>query len=137
MKPFPDKMTIIVSTSKTSSRQIIINMKGGDMVQNYISRGEVIPLTAGASYTSGTPYRISGFNGVALISVGMGEQLSFQLEGIFELTLADVVVGEEIFIGPDGIFIDSDLVQEHRKLFGRALTNSDSNNKFYCRLLQS
>jgi predicted RecA/RadA family phage recombinase len=64
------------------------------MAQNYVSHGEVITLTAGGSYTSGLPYRISGFNGVALISVTSGQQLSFQLEGIFKFTLASVSVGD-------------------------------------------
>lgn len=104
------------------------------MAQNYISRGEVITLTAGASYTSGTPYRVTGFNGVALISVESGEQLSFQLEGIFEFTLASVSVGDLIYIdGMDNLTLTSTA----NELFGRAITASDANNKFYCRLLQS
>jgi predicted RecA/RadA family phage recombinase len=106
------------------------------MAQNYISRGEVIALTAGANYTSGIPYRISDFNGVALISVETGEQLSFQLEGIFEFTLKEVKVGDLIYIGSDNSLVkesESSLIN----LFGRAVTSSDMNNKFYCRLLQS
>lgn len=104
------------------------------MAQNYISRGEVITLTAGASYTSGSPYRISDFNGVALISVSSGEQLSFQLEGIFEFTLSGVSVGDPIYIDGSN---DLTLTPDSNKLYGRAVTASDSNDKFYCRLLQS
>jgi predicted RecA/RadA family phage recombinase len=103
------------------------------MAQNYISRGEVITLTAGASYTSGTPYRISSFNGVALISVDSGEQLAFQLEGIFELTLASVTVGAPIYITSGNAL---SLSSSGNSLYGRAVTASDANNKFFCRLLQ-
>jgi predicted RecA/RadA family phage recombinase len=104
------------------------------MAQNYISRGEVITLTAGASYTSGNPYRISGFNGVALISVDSGKQLSFQLEGIFKFTLASVDLGDPIYIdGSNNLTLTS----SSNSLFGRAVTDSDANNEFYCRLLQS
>jgi len=104
------------------------------MAQNYISRGEVITLTAAATRTSGTPYRISGFNGVALISVVSGEQLSFQLEGIFELTLASVLVGSPIYIDGSN---NLTLIPTSNNLFGRAVTASDASNKFYCRILQS
>ena len=104
------------------------------MAQNYISRGEVITLTAGASYTSGSPYRISSFNGVALISVSSGEQLSFQLEGIFELTLAGVTAGLPIYItGANALTLNP----SGNSLYGRAVTAADAGNKFYCRLLQS
>ena len=115
------------------------------MAQNYISRGEVITLTARASHTSGTPYRISGFNGVALISVESGEQLSFQLDGIFEFEMTSVKVGDIICINaenklsaftvdPDGTLPPA---YQHGWVFGRAVTGSDGNGKFYCRLLQS
>ncbi len=103
------------------------------MAQNYISRGEVITLAAGTSYTSGTPYRINNFNGVALISVDSGEQLSFQLEGIFEFTLAGVTVGSPIYITAQQAL---SLSATGNSLFGRAVTGSDSNDRFYCRLLQ-
>jgi len=104
------------------------------MAQNYISRGEVITLTAGASYTSGTPYRITGFNGVALLTVSSGETLSFQLQGVFEFTLASVIVGDPIYI--DG---SNNLTKtaSGNTLYGRAVTATDSNGKFYCRILQS
>jgi predicted RecA/RadA family phage recombinase len=104
------------------------------MAQNYVSRGEVISLTAGTTYTSGLPYRISGFNGVALISAVSGEQLALQLEGIFELTLAGVTAGAAIYItGANAL----SLLSSGNELFGRAVTASDSSNKFHCRLLQS
>lgn len=106
------------------------------MAQNYISRGEVITIVAGEgkSYVSGTPYRINGFNGVALISVEEGERLSFQLEGIFELTLAGVSAGQLIYISALDALTTT---PGGASLFGRAVTGSDANNKFYCRLLQS
>jgi predicted RecA/RadA family phage recombinase len=104
------------------------------MAQNYISRGEVITLTAGTSYTSGLPYRISGFNGVALLTVESGDLLSFQLEGIFEFTLASVTAGDLVYIDASD---DLTLTSENNDLYGRAVTSSDSNDKFYCRILQS
>ena len=104
------------------------------MAQNYISRGEVITLTAGASYTSGTPYRITSFNGIALLSVVSGETLSFQLEGIFELELASVTIGAPIYIDSSD---NLTLVSTANDLFGRAVTASDANDKFYCRIIQS
>lgn len=109
------------------------------MAQNYISRGEVITLTAGATYISGMPYRISGFNGVALISVSEGEQLSFQLTGIFEFVLADVKVGDLIDIDIENNLSSRTAkpTNDHDCIFGRAATSTDSNGKFLCRLLQS
>ena len=104
------------------------------MAQNYISRGEVITLTAGASYTSGTPYRITGFNGVALLTVSSGETLSFQLQGVFEFTLASVAVGDPIYIDGSNNLTKSPV---GTSLYGRAVTATDSNGKFYCRILQS
>lgn len=104
------------------------------MAQNYISRGEVITLTAGGSCVSGSPYRISGFNGVALISAEAGELLSFQLEGIFEFTLAGVTVGAPIYITSQNQLT---LSAQGNSLFGRAVTASDASNRFHCRLLQS
>jgi len=105
------------------------------MAQNYISRGEVITLTADKAYKSGSPYRVSGFNGVALLSVESGDLLSFQLEGIFEFGLADVKPGDGIalddFSGTLIVALPGDV------LFGRAVTGSDVDNKFHCRLLQS
>jgi predicted RecA/RadA family phage recombinase len=104
------------------------------MAQNYISRGEVITLTAGASYTSGSPYRIDNFNGVALLTVDSGELLSFQLEGIFEFTLAGVTAGDPIYITSGNVLT---LTATGNSLYGRAVTSSDASDKFYCRLLQS
>jgi predicted RecA/RadA family phage recombinase len=104
------------------------------MAQNFVSQGEVITLTAGASYTSGSQYRISDFNGVALLTVSLGDLLSFQLEGVFEFTLAGVSVGDAIYIDSND---DLTLVELGSDLFGRAVTASDSNNKFHCRILQS
>lgn len=110
------------------------------MAQNYISRGEVITLTSEGNYKSGEPYRINGFNGVALLTVEPGETLSFQLDGVFEFDLADVKIGELILMNTN----DGDLHvaqpswnEDIYKLFGRAVTASDTNGKFYCRLMQS
>jgi len=104
------------------------------MAQNYISRGEVITLTAAASYTSGSPYRIINFNGVALITVGSGGLLSFQLEGVFEFTLAGVMAGVPIYITSGNAL---SLTASGNTLYGRAVTASDANNKFHCRILQA
>jgi predicted RecA/RadA family phage recombinase len=104
------------------------------MAQNYVSRGEVITLTADASYVSGSPYRISGFNGVALISADEDEQLSFQLEGIFEFSLASVGVGDPIYITDENALTKT---SSGNTLFGRAVTGTDASGKFHCRLLQS
>jgi len=104
------------------------------MAQNYISRGEVITLTAGASYSSGTPYRIDDFNGVALLTVASGDTLSFQLEGVFEFTLANVSVGDPIYIDGSNDLTKTEIGND---LFGRAVTATDANGKFYCRILQS
>lgn len=104
------------------------------MAQNYISHGEVITLTAGASYTSGLPYRISNFNGVALITVSSGDLLSFKLEGVFEFTLASVSEGDVIYIDSNDVLT---LAEIGNDLYGRAVTASDPNNKFHCRILQS
>jgi predicted RecA/RadA family phage recombinase len=104
------------------------------MAQNYISHGAVITLTAPGACTSGSPYRISDFNGVALISAAQGAQVSFQLEGIFEFTLSGVDVGDPIYITGQNALT---LTPAENMLYGRAVTESDANDKFYCRLLQS
>jgi predicted RecA/RadA family phage recombinase len=104
------------------------------MAQNYISRGEVITLTAGDSYTSGSPYSINDFNGVALLTVESGDPLSFQLEGIFEFTLASVSAGDLIYIDSNDALTKTSTSND---LFGRAVTGSDADDKFHCRILQS
>lgn len=104
------------------------------MAQNYVSHGEVITLTADGSYSSGSPYRISGFNGVALISVTSGQQLSFQLEGIFKFTLSGVSVGDLIYIDGSN---NLTLTANGNSIYGRAVTASDANDQFHCRLQQS
>ena len=104
------------------------------MAQNYISHGEVITLTAKLTHVSGKPCRVSGFNGVSLVSVEPDGQLSLQLEGIFEFPLSGVKVGDPIYIdGPGNLTLSPTL----NVLFGRAVSTSDAKGKFYCRLLQS
>jgi len=107
------------------------------MAQNYISRGEVITLTAKENYLSGKPYRINGFNGVALLTVKPTETLSFQLEGVFELeSKADVIeIGDLIYIWSDGTLHPTNPVPCN--VFGRAVTVMSDEGKFYCRLVQS
>ncbi len=78
-----------------------LNERSEIMAQNFISKGEVITLTAKAIHASGKPYRISGFNGVALISVEPKEQLAYQISGIFEFTMPDIEIGNLIYIDPD------------------------------------
>ncbi len=109
------------------------------MSLHYISRGECISLQATKRYESGETCRVHGFSGVSLRTVEPGETLTLQLEGIFELELEKVDIGDLIYIQPsDGKLFDFEGWEnvEERFLFGRALTNSDSNNKFYCRLTQ-
>lgn len=105
------------------------------MAQNYISRGEVITLTADGSRASGCPYRLHGFNGVSLLTVSSQEAMSFQLEGVFEFVLASVSVGDLIYIKDDGSLTSED--DGCQVVFGRAVAGSDANKKFYCRILQS
>ena len=116
------------------------------MAQNYISHGEVITLNARAEYKSGSPYRIHGFNGVALISVVLGDLLSFKLQGVFEFELEGVKCGDLIFIDPDnnltlsdgGFTYDDKLLRKTvYPIFGRAVAGSDGGKYFHCRILQS
>ena len=116
------------------------------MAQNYISHGEVITLTAEAEHQSGSPYRIHRFNGVALITVNAGDLLGFKLAGVFELKIENVNRGDLIFIDPDnnltlsdgGYTSDEKLLRKTvYPIFGRAVTDSDPNGNFHCRILQS
>ena len=105
------------------------------MAQNYVSRGEVITVSVGKEYKSGNPHRIKGFNGVALIDVVSGDEMSFQLEGVFEFALADVKFGDLIGITSD----DRLTLNTHPEAsipYARAVTGSDKNGKFYCRIIQ-
>lgn len=104
------------------------------MAQNYKSRGEVITLVATGSIRSGSPYRINNFNGVAMISAEAGELFSFQLEGVFEFELANVLAGSPVYITSQNQLT---LTSQGNSLFGRAVTSSDANGKFQCRLIQA
>lgn len=116
------------------------------MAQNYISRGEVITIQkAERSYESGSPYRIIGFNGIALSKVATGEILQFQVEGIWELELADVKAGQLIYICPANLSKPTLITNTQYQAdpnpgawatFGRAVTGTDEVGKFYCRILQ-
>lgn len=69
------------------------------MAQNFVKRGEAISLVAaGATKTSGLPYRISSMNGVAENTALVGEDLVFRIEGIYRFTLANVTLGVLIYI---------------------------------------
>lgn len=109
------------------------------MAQNYISRGEVISVTAGREYFSGHAYRINGFNGVALIGVDEGNLLSFQLEGVFEFSLPGVKMGDIIYIdNQQNLLVDLNSLSISQAVFpfGQAVTGSDHKGNFHCRLLQ-
>jgi len=106
------------------------------VAQNYAGSGRVVTLTATATTTSGQALRLSGLNGVALINAANGEPFTFQVEGIFTLTLASVTAGAAIYI--DTVLGTLGLSGGAGKVFfGRALTASDSANKFACRLQQT
>lgn len=103
------------------------------MARNYMSAGEVLTLTAAAAHTSGLPYRISGFNGVALISVAIGDLLTFRIHGIWKFALASVSVGDEIYI--TGANALTKTVGSNFP-FGRATTATDAAGYFHCRVHQ-
>lgn len=106
------------------------------MAQNYAGSGRVVTLTAIATTTSGQALRLNGLNGVALINAATGEPFTFQVEGIFTLTLASVTAGAAIYI--DVLTGALGLVGGEGKIFfGRALTASDSADKFACRIQQT
>lgn len=110
------------------------------MANNFINRGEVLVLPAMGDRESGKAYREHGFNGVALIDAGVGETFTLQVRGVFEFALADVKIGELIYIDPTYV-----LIREHRRpenvaplyLYGRAATPTDSDGNFHCMILQS
>lgn len=104
------------------------------MATNYISRGEVLNLTADDTYDTGKPYRIYDFNGVALSNAVSGDEFSFQVEGIFNFELEEVSAGDAIYIDGSN---NLTLTGQGNRLFGRAVTGADTTNHFYCRLLQS
>ena len=68
------------------------------MANNFVSRGEVLTLTAPNRRESGNPYREHGFNGVALIDADQREAYTLQTRGVFEFPLKDVFVGDRIYI---------------------------------------
>lgn len=107
------------------------------MAQNYISHGEVITLTAEREHQSGSPYRLHGFNGVALISVKKDDLLSFKISGVFEFELDGVDIGALILIRNGVLHPAQPSWSDEFKIFGRAVTGTDSNVKFHCLILQS
>jgi predicted RecA/RadA family phage recombinase len=104
------------------------------MANNFVSRGEVLTLTASAARTSGSPYRESGFNGVAVIDAAQNEAFTFQVRGIFEFALASVTAGDLIYIDLNNDLTKTELAND---LFGRAVTSTDSDGNFHCLILQS
>lgn len=104
------------------------------MANNFVSRGEVLTLTAAATRTSGSPYRESGFNGVALIDAAQNESYTLQIRGIFEFALASVFAGDLIYITSGNALTKT---STDNTLYGRAVTVTDSDGNFHCLLLQA
>lgn len=106
------------------------------MAQNYAGSGRVVTMTAAATITSGQALRQHGLNGVALINAASGEPYTLQVEGLFTLVLASVTPGAAIYltVADNTLSLTSG---EGKVFFGRALTASDSQNRFQCRLQQT
>jgi predicted RecA/RadA family phage recombinase len=104
------------------------------MANNFVSRGEVLTLTAAAARESGNPYREHGFNGVALIDAAQNEAYTLQIRGIFEFALASVSVGDLIYIDSNN---DLTLTSTNNTLYGRAVTATDADGNFHCLILQA
>lgn len=106
------------------------------MALNYAGSGRVVTLTAPANVSSGQALRVAGLNGVALISASSGTPFTFQVEGIFTLTLAGVVAGALVYINTT-TFALSTSSGAGKVIYGRAVTASDSAQRFQCRLQQT
>lgn len=104
------------------------------MANNFVNRGEVLTLTAGDTRTSGSPYRESGFNGVALIDAAQNEAYTLQVRGVFEFALASVSVGDLIYIDSNNDLTKTSI---GNSLFGRAVAATDADGNFHCMILQS
>ncbi len=104
------------------------------MANNFVNRGEVITLAAANTRTSGSPYRESGFNGVAVIDAAQYESYTLQLRGVFKFALADVSAGDLIYITSANALTKTELGND---LYGRAVTATDSDGDFHCLILQS
>ena len=104
------------------------------MANNFVSRGDVLTLTAAATRTSGNPYRESGFNGVALIDAAQSEAYTLQIRGIFEFALASVGAGDLIYITSGNVLTKT---STSNTLYGRAVTATDADGNFQCLLIQS
>jgi len=104
------------------------------MANNFVNRGEVLTLTAAAARTSGSPYRESDFNGVALIDAVQSEAYTLQVRGVFEFALASVSVGDLIYIDSSNDLTKTSIGND---LFGRAVTATDADGNFHCMILQA
>ncbi len=104
------------------------------MANNFVNRGEVLTLTAAGARTSGSPYRESGFNGVALIDASQSEAYTLQVRGVFEFALASVSVGNLIYIASGNVITKTSTDND---LYGRAVTATDADGNFHCMILQS
>jgi len=108
------------------------------MANNFVSRGEVLTLTAANTRTSGLPYREYGFNGVALIDAAQNESYTLQIRGIFEFgvlsPVATVSPGDLIYITSGNVLTK---ISTNNTLYGRAVTGTDADGNFHCLLLQA
>lgn len=104
------------------------------MANNFVNRGEVLTLTAAGARTSGSPYRESGFNGVALIDASQSEAYTLQVRGVFEFALASVIAGDLIYITVLGALSKT---EGENTLYGRAVTATDADGNIHCMILQS
>ena len=104
------------------------------MANNFVSRGEVLTLTAAGDRTSGYPYREYGFNGVALIDANQNDTYTFQIRGIFEFALDGVSTGDLIYIDSNH---DLTLTATGNTLYGRAVTATGADGNFHCLVTQA
>jgi len=104
------------------------------MAQNYISKGDIITFRAERDYISGSPHRIFGLNGIMLLNVKKGDLASFQISGVFRLTIKDANLGDWAFIGYDDKITTNDY---ERWLFGVVVSPPDENGLCNCLIQQN
>lgn len=70
------------------------------MAQNFIQPGDVIEVTAGASFTAGSLYKHGSIVGVCLNEGASGDTVQLALEGVFEVakaTGAGITAGAAVY----------------------------------------
>ena len=69
-------------------------------MKNYISEGEVITITAGATITSGSGVLVGSMVGVAVKDAVSGDKLAVKLKGVYELPKTspdNIAVGAAVY----------------------------------------